>query len=119
MKNKAHQAVRFLAFAAILCMCCLSCKKDEPTQPAQNFCSRIGVSNNQPSISIDCSNISSTVSNIQYDQFSRVISFDFDFKCNTSSERYTGKFYDVQRNSIGQIISFQATVIGQSCRWPS
>jgi len=103
----------------VLAFCWISCNKDDSsTDPTENFCKRLTVSNNQPAITMDSNSISNTVSNIQYDSFSRVVSFDFDFKSTTSSERYTGNVYSVVRNSVGQITSYKATINGQNCNWP-
>ncbi|HCA79681.1 MAG TPA: hypothetical protein DEP53_08105 [Bacteroidetes bacterium] len=105
--------------SAVLAFCWISCNKDDSsTDPTENFCKRLTVSNNQPAITMDSNSISNTVSNIQYDSFGRVVSFDFDFKSTTSSERYTGNVYSVVRNSVGQITSYKATINGQNCNWP-
>jgi hypothetical protein len=105
--------------AAGLALCWVSCNKDDSSSnPTENFCKRLTVSNNQPAINMDSNSISSTISNIQYDTFGRVLSFTFDFKSNTSSERYTGNVTSIVRNSVGQVTSYQATVNGQNCTWP-
>jgi hypothetical protein len=92
--------------------------KASSTEPSENVCKRLTTSNNQSAINMDTNSISSTVSNIKYDQFGRVISMDFDFKSSNSSEHYTGNFYSIERNGIGQILSYETTVNGQNCTWP-
>lgn len=101
-----------------LCFLLFSCSEEETSQLAENVCDRVTMSNNQPSIRMDCNSIAGSVSGITYDQFSRVIAFDFNWRCNTSSEQYSGRFYNITYNNIGQVQSFQATVNGKNCSWP-
>jgi hypothetical protein len=119
MKNTSTSAAATIVIAVILAFCWLACSKDDSSaNSGENFCKRLTVSNNQPAINMDSNSISSTISNIQYDTYGRVLSFTFDFKSNTSSERYTGNVTSIARNSVGQVTSYQATVNGQNCTWP-
>jgi hypothetical protein len=114
MKTQSSYLLMLFAF----CFFLFSCSEEETSQPAENVCDRVTVSNNQPAVRMDCNSISGSVSGITYDQFGRVTSFNFDWKCTNSSEQYSGRFHSITYNSIGQIQSFQATVNGKNCSWP-
>ncbi|HEY4612494.1 MAG TPA: hypothetical protein VII11_05890 [Bacteroidota bacterium] len=117
MKKYTHSLSALVMAVVIVSALFSACGEDEATQSGENVCTKLTVSDNQPAININCNSLSGSVSNIQYDGFGRVESMEFDWRCNTSSERYTGRFYNIQRNGIGQIQSYQATVNGKNCNW--
>ena len=53
------------------------------------------------------------------DEFDRVIAFDFDISCTDGSERLVGRLFEVVYNATGGVVSFQATINGNSCSYPS
>jgi hypothetical protein len=58
---------------------------------------------------------SSGVSNITYDQFSRVTAYDYEFMCQDGSRRQVGRVSNIHYNSIGQPLSLEFTHNGKSC----
>ncbi|MGQ0537638.1 MAG: hypothetical protein ACT4R6_01715 [Gemmatimonadaceae bacterium] len=89
---------------------------DGPASPRETVCSRVSLSSNGLSIRTDCSSISSTISNIQFDQFGRRISWTFDIRCTTGTERYTGRVTSVTYNNLGQALSATVEINGTTCR---
>ncbi|MGQ0640560.1 MAG: hypothetical protein ACT4P6_07280 [Gemmatimonadaceae bacterium] len=59
-----------------------------------------------------------TISGITYDQFSRVIAYNFDFSCSSGGERFTGRVNSVTYNNIGQATAWSVTVNGTTCTGP-
>ncbi len=82
---KKRQAI--ILATLVVSLLILSCGDDDASEPAENVCDRVTVSNNQPAVRMDCNSISGSVSGITYDQFGRVIAFNFDWKCTTSLEQ--------------------------------
>lgn len=112
---KTRQFLRYLLFI----MVCSSfvffnaCEKDADED--EDLCSYLRTCSGKPCISVPCSSATSTLSNIQYDAFSRPISFNFSIKC--SSKTYSGRVYSVTYNNIGEATSYSATINGKSCKY--
>jgi hypothetical protein len=90
------------------------------TEPERSDCDRLSFSS-RAEIGIDfdqpCSSFESTLSNITYDQFGRVISYNFDIRCTTTSERYTGRVYNIEYNNLGVALSWDVTIGGETCHF--
>jgi len=83
-----------------------------------DLCSLVSISSNgSVQIDMDCtSGISATISNIQYDQFGRRTSYDFDIQCSGGgSDHYTGSVSGIQYNQYGQALSATVRINGQTC----
>jgi hypothetical protein len=61
-----------------------------------------------------CGTLDSTISGIQYDEFSRVIAYDFDLTCQATGKHYTGHV-TLGYNNLGQVISGTLVSGGQVC----
>ena len=93
---------------AMLLLIAISCKKD--------LCSLISVSSNGNLSISDCStgpNYSAQISNIQYDQYGRRSSYNYDITCN-SGDRYYGSV-SLNYNEYGQVTSATVTINGETC----
>ena len=92
-----------------------TCKKDE--EPKEDYCALVTLGSwGAPSISTrNCNSgtIDNSVSNIKYDQFSRVISYSFSITCGSKS--YTGSIYNVTYDNLGVAQTCKATINGTSC----
>lgn len=87
-----------------------------------NLCGRITFSSSQQSISVTsaagCSATTGGFTNHQFDQFGRVLSFDFDITCTAgANERLVGRIFNVTYTNLGDFVSAQATINGQSCTY--
>jgi hypothetical protein len=93
-----------------------------PTGTGENLCGRISFSNNPASISVSSGSCTATTggfTNHVFDQFGRILSFDFDIRCTAGgSERLVGRIFNVTYNNVGTILSLQATINGRSCSLP-
>ncbi len=87
----------------------------DATGPDENICDKVSFSQSgNIGIQMSCSGtMNSTVSNIRYDQYSRPISYNFDFSCG--SERYAGSVTNISWNNIGQALGATVTVNGKTC----
>jgi hypothetical protein len=56
-----------------------------------------------------------TVSGITYDDFSRVIAYDYDVSCSDGSHRRTGSVHDIAYNNLGEALSLEYSVNGREC----
>jgi hypothetical protein len=65
----------------------------------------------------DCG-VSMFLSNAEYNVYGEITAFDFDIRCTTSSERYTGHVWDVQSTDHNSASAWKATVNGVDCRYP-
>ncbi|MFQ5570667.1 MAG: hypothetical protein ACE5G0_13370 [Rhodothermales bacterium] len=86
-----------------------------------SVCDQLAISSGEPTINFKqaCSGFfEANITNIQYDNFSRVISFNFDISCSSTSEHYTGRAFNIVRNNVGQATAFDATVNGVNCHYP-
>lgn len=89
----------------------------------ENLCGRISFSNNPASISVSsqggCTATTGGFTNHVFDQFGRILSFDFDIRCTAGgSERLVGRIFNVTYNNVGTILSLQATINGRACSLP-
>jgi hypothetical protein len=86
--------------------------------PGESVCSQVSLFQSGD-IGVDfkeaCGGMEATVSGITYDQFGRRTSYNFDFRCTTTSERYTGSVTDIAYNSLGQALSAEVTINGETC----
>ena len=86
-------------------------------ESSEDFCGSLYVSGGEPAIDLNCSGtVTSNISNITYDQYGRVIAFDFDIRC--SGKHVAGKVYNILRNNLGDALSYDARINGQTCHWP-
>jgi hypothetical protein len=60
--------------------------------------------------------MTSTISNIQY---SRIISLHYHFTCSSSGEDLEGDITNMQYNSNGEILPYDATINGVHCHYPN
>lgn len=94
----------------------------DSTGPEESICDRLDVSRDNFSIDFvgACSQFEASYNNIRYDDtFGNVIGFEFDIRCSTSSERYTGRVYDITYGADhNTVVAWRAEVNGQSCRFP-
>jgi hypothetical protein len=92
------------------------CKSDKSTDPEENVCDLLSTSGqSNPSLSVYCGSVTSTVDNIEYDSCGRYASCDFKVVCENKS--YSGKFYNIKYDGLGRIISYEATVNGKNCHF--
>ena len=89
-----------------------SCSKEEnPTNIEEDLCSYVSPTGyNIP----NCSDVSATRSNIQYDQYGQVISFDFSITCTGSGKTYSGSISDVIYIN-GEVQSYNLIINGKQC----
>ncbi|HSW29629.1 MAG TPA: hypothetical protein VLH75_09135 [Longimicrobiales bacterium] len=87
----------------------------DSTGPEQDVCNQVSFSQSgNVGIQMNCSgSVNSTISNIRYDDYSRPISYNFDFACG--SERYTGAVSNIRWNNIGQALGATVLVNGKTC----
>ena len=96
----------------------LGCDKNSTNSSGIN-CNDLSISNNSPYYPFECNGVfSGTTSNIQYDQYGRRISWDFDYSCSTSNKTLEGRYYNLTYNSYGQLQTFEATINGKHCSYP-
>jgi hypothetical protein len=87
----------------------------------ENLCGRISFSNNPASISVSsgaCAATTGGFTNHVFDQFGRILSFDFDITCTSNGERLVGRVFNITYNNVGTILSLQATINGRACSLP-
>ena len=91
-----------------------------PTGPGENLCNRISVNGGISITSAPgCTAGNSLISNIERDQFGRVLSLSFDITCTAgASERLVGRVFNITYNNLGQVLSWQATINGRNCSFP-
>jgi hypothetical protein len=91
---------------------------DDPTgPPASNPCSEATFSSNaEIGFNLGCNTINASVSGITYDQFSRVIAYNYDVSCSGGGNRKVGRVYNITYNSVGQALTWDYTVNGATCR---
>lgn len=94
----------------------ISCDKDNPTGPKKDTLADyvvLGVSNGQPSFTFPKETaegyFTSTYTNIEYDIYSRVISFDAKFTL-PSGNVYNIKVSEIKRNNVGTPTSYKAEI---------
>lgn len=88
-----------------------------PTGPGGSLCGRVTFDPNQGfSIRTDCQTTATSGStNFVRDQFGRLLSFNFDLTCTDGSLRLVGRVFNAQYNNIGELLSWQWTINGESC----
>ncbi len=104
--------LRVLSFSLIVVLAVAGCSKDT-TGPSSNACSEVSVSPN--GVSISCSNVNQSVTGISYDNFGRVVAYNYSSTCNTNGKNYTGRA-TFSYNNLGQVTSSTLTVNGATCR---
>ena len=122
MKRKL---ISFLAKGIPILLLCvatsyLSCGDDNPASAKESVCDQLSISDGEPDILFKspCNSFSSSLSNIQYDNLGRVIAFNFQLSCTSTSESYSGRIFNIVRNQFGAATSFQATINGVNCSYP-
>jgi len=96
----------------------IGCNKNS-TNSSDINCNDLSISNNAPYYPFECNGVfSGTNSDIQYDQYGRKISWDFDYSCSTSNITLKGRYYNLTYNSYGQLQTFEATINGKQCTYP-
>ncbi|MFN2383235.1 MAG: hypothetical protein ABR559_03115 [Gemmatimonadota bacterium] len=89
-----------------------------PTGPGGSLCGRVTPVDNGISIRTDCQTTpTSGFTNEVRDQFGRPLSFNFDFMCTDGSLRLTGRVYNAQYNTVGELLAFQWTINGETCSY--
>jgi hypothetical protein len=94
-----------------------------PSGLDEDLCDLFSFSNNPATISLQnppgCGVSTGGFSNHVFDEFGRVLSFDFDIRCPSGdTPRLVGRVFNVQWNNLGEILSLQATINGRSCSLP-
>ncbi len=90
---------------------------DEATGPAPNPCAEASFSSSaEIGFNLGCGTYNASVSGITYDQFSRVIAYNYDISCAGGSDRRAGRVYNIAYNNLGQALSWDYTVNGATCR---
>lgn len=88
-----------------------------PAGPVSNPCSEASFSSNaEIGFDLGCNTISASISGITYDQFSRVIAYNYDISCQGGSNRKVGRVYNITYNNLGQALTWDYTVNGATCR---
>lgn len=88
---------------------------DGPTAPA-NYCGEAGFdSRANIGFNLGCNSVTTAVSGITYDNFSRVTSYNYDFSCTGGSNRKTGRVYNITYNNLGVALTWDFTVNGSTC----
>ena len=96
----------------------LGCDKNSTNSDSIN-CDDLSISNNSLSYPFECSGVfNGTVSNIQYDQYGRRTSWNFEWSCSSSSKTLEGRYYNMTYNSYAQLQTFDATINGKHCSYP-
>ena len=113
---------RLLDFSLIVSMIILllffGCDK-KSTKSDDINCNDLSIQNNAPSYPFNCSGTySASITNIQYDQYGRKTSYNFDISCSSHNETLTGRYYNMTYNSIAQLQTFEATINGKHCSYP-
>jgi hypothetical protein len=99
----------------VLSVSTLACGGDA-SGPDANVCDEVSLSSNGSiSVPLDCNNVSTTVSGIQYDQFGRPTAYEFSFRCADGSQSYTGRVTSITWNNLGQALGARVTINGKSC----
>jgi len=111
MKNRFIPRLFLLSATCVSFIPFISCESDE------DLCSYFSLCSNKACFTPPCSSsLEGDLSNIEYDQFGRTISYDFEYTCR--SKKYKGSFDQIYYNGIGYATSFRATVNGVSCTYP-
>ena len=113
--------VFLLALAALSPVVMTGCSggdDDDPTGPTANPCAEASFSSRaEIGFNLSCSgSYTSSVSGITYDQFSRVIAYNYDISCTGGSNRKVGRVYNITYNNIGEAQTWDYTVNGATCR---
>ena len=69
----------------------------------------------QHRVHLGCNSYETSVSGITYDQFSRVTAYNYDIACSGGSSRRTGRVYNITYNNLGEPLTWDFTVNGQTC----
>lgn len=94
------------------------CDKNSTKSDGIN-CNDLSISNNSPSYPFVCSGVfNGRTYNIQYDQYGRRISWDFEWSCSSSNKTLEGRYYNITYNSFAQVQTFDATINGKNCSYP-
>lgn len=106
--------VAILIFLVASPVATTSCS-DDSTGP--DPCSLVSLSSSgNLTLDIECSGgFSATISNIQYDQYGRRSSYNFDIGCSDGSNRHTGSVSNIQYNQYGQAQSATVRIDGETC----
>jgi len=108
----------FLIIAITAFIGIIGCDK-KSTKSDDINCNDLSIQNNAPSYPFNCSGTySASITNIQYDQYGRKTSYNFDISCSSHNETLTGRYYNMTYNSIAQLQTFEATINGKHCSYP-
>lgn len=118
---RALSAAAMVAFVALGSTSVTGCgggDDDDGTGPGnQSLCSSASFSNGaEIGFNLGCNSYDVSVSGITYDQFSRVTSYNYDISCTGGSNRRSGRVYNITYNNLGQALTWDYTVNGQTCR---
>jgi hypothetical protein len=82
------------------------------------FAGQLSVANGEPALLVPggTGTYSLQQSNVQYDTANQATSFDFSYV--DGSQTFTGRIYEINRDSGGQTTSYKATINGQSYAYP-
>ena len=104
-----------LLLPAVLLASSWSCGGKSSNSPSSTVCSEVSVNQNGDLGISACNSIRSNISNIQYDRFSRPVSYNFSITCVTTNKTYSGDV-SLNYNNIGQVTSSTVRVNGQTCQ---
>jgi hypothetical protein len=108
----------FICVMALCTVLTVSCSKDGDTvNPIfADPCSILKARYNSVDVTMsDCSSYSGHNSNVVFNEYGQVMSFNFTASCG--SKQYSGSVYNITYNSAGDVSSYNATVNGQNCHW--
>lgn len=87
------------------------------TAPPPSPCAEASFSSRaEIGFNLNCATISSSISGITYDQFSRVTSYNYDMSCAGGANRKAGRVYNITYNNLGEPLTWDFTVNGATCR---
>jgi hypothetical protein len=118
--NKKHLFLAFNSFYVIVLFSIgslLGCSTDNDDK--ENYCGLLSYQTtmraDQPSLKLSCIKSTDQISDIQYDQYSRIIECQRNITCDSKS--YSVWFSNIVYNDLGQIQSYDATINGQNCHY--
>lgn len=95
-----------------------ACGDDGTGPQGRDLCELVSLNRNgNLSVDMNCSgSVTSTISEIRYDPFSRPTSYNFDMRCTGSgSDHYQGSVTNISWNNIGEALGATVTINGTTC----
>jgi hypothetical protein len=83
--------------------------------PSPSFPGQLTVASGEPAFTVSGTTVALEMSNVQYNDLSQVVSFDFSLNAGSV---YTGRVFNIQRDGSGETVSYEATINGQAYHYP-